>query len=514
MAQGTRREFLADVGKGMLFAGLGAGTIGELGLSPLLAEGKPEALRFGKLEPLVVLMQDTPVDKLLPVLLAKMKEGTDLKTLVTAGALANTRTFGGLDYTGYHTLMALAPAYDMSKEMPEAERALPVLKVLYRNTGRMQEKGGCAHETLHALEHAEVPKEKATGEALRDAARKADMTESERLFAATARRSPDDAFNMMQEVVHDDTDVHRVVLAWRAWALLDFTGKEQAHTMLRQSVRYCASTERNLIDQKRGLPGVRKALPKLIDQYKLATKTLGDRKAEDGWIDKLATSICLGSRDQAAEVVAAALAEGFATEAIGEALALAANQLVLRDPGRTNGNAAKPNGSVHGDSVGVHASDAANAWRNIARVVDSRNAIASLIVGAYHTGGQAGMLNKQPQPLAEDLEKITLKDADALLKATTEAVKAKEQARACALAHRYEELGHPSRAMFDLLLGFACSEDGALHAEKYYRTVCEEYAAARPAFRRRHLAALARVTASEYGYPAPGYAEARRLLKM
>jgi hypothetical protein len=35
---------------------------------------------------------------------------------------------------------------------------------------------------------------------------------------------------------------------------------------------------------------------------------------------------------------------------------------------------------------------------------------------------------------------------------------------------------------------------------------------ARPAFKWRQLVALARVTASEHGRPAPGYAEAKRLL--
>ena len=70
------------------------------------------------------------------------------------------------------------------------------------------------------------------------------------------------------------------------------------------------------------------------------------------------------------------------------------------------------------------------------------------------------------------------------------------------------------RPVFDLLLRYAISEDGALHAEKFYRTVTEEFAATRPAFRWRQLAALARVTASEFGYPAPGVAEARRLLKV
>ena len=73
-------------------------------------------------------------------------------------------------------------------------------------------------------------------------------------------------------------------------------------------------------------------------------------------------------------------------------------------------------------------------------------------------------------------------------------------------------IAEESRQVFDLLLKYAVSEDGALHAEKYYRTVTEEFATIRPAFRGRQMVALARVTASEYGFPAPGLEEARELL--
>jgi len=66
--------------------------------------------------------------------------------------------------------------------------------------------------------------------------------------------------------------------------------------------------------------------------------------------------------------------------------------------------------------------------------------------------------------------------------------------------------------LWDMFLRYAISEDGALHAEKFYRTTTEEFAAARPAFRPRYVAALARVTASAHGYAAPGHAEACRLL--
>jgi len=97
---------------------------------------------------------------------------------------------------------------------------------------------------------------------------------------------------------------------------------------------------------------------------------------------------------------------------------------------------------------------------------------------------------------------------------TEAAIRENNQAGAAALVQRYGELGYSARHVFDLLLRYGVSEDGALHGEKYYRTVTEEFAATRPAFRWRHLVGLARVTASEYGHPAPGYAEARRLLKV
>src|ERR1043166_6239929 len=117
----TRREFLAEVGRGMLVASVGYGVASELGFAPAFAADAGDALDFGPLERLVRLMQETPVNKLLPALTDKLNSGTELKQLVAAAALANARTFGGEDYVGFHAFMALAPAYEMSKEMPRSE---------------------------------------------------------------------------------------------------------------------------------------------------------------------------------------------------------------------------------------------------------------------------------------------------------------------------------------------------------------------------------------------------------
>jgi hypothetical protein len=508
----NRREFLADVGRGMLVASVGPALATDLGLAPAFAGDAAERLSFGEREPLVDLLQQTPADSLLPILVGKLKAGTGLDTLVAAAALANARTFGGQDYTGYHAFMALVPSYHMARELPAESRALPVLKVLYRNTKRMQDVGGRKNEVLHPVTETSLPGGRSGGEALQAATRAADMDKAEHVFAALSHGPVGEAFNHLQFSIQDELNVHRVVLAWRAWAVLDLAGKEQAHTLLRQSVRFCVDEEKE--NQKRGrTPEIRTVLPKLLDQYRLVGRPLGKRQADDAWVEHLAQTIYGSNRALAADAVAAALAEGMSPEVVGEAISLAANQLVLCDRGRTREEPGKPVGSVHGASVGVHASDAANAWRNIARVSDQRNTVASLIVGAYHTAGQNNGQDSQPRPLPEHLEKVKAADAPALLRDAESAIKERDQARVCALVHRYGERGHPPRPVFDLLLRYAISEDGALHAEKYYRTVTEEFETMRPAFRWRQLVALARVTASEYGYPAPGYVQACELLK-
>ena len=155
----------------------------------------------------------------------------------------------------------------------------------------------------------------------------------------------------------------------------------------------------------------------------------------------------------------------------------------------------------------------------MARVANARNCFASLILGAYQmaldrTARGGDFLNWQPLPVARHVEQIQATEPDKLLKEADEAIRGNLQAKASAVVHRYGELGLAPRPMFDLLLKYAVSEDGSLHAEKFYRTVSEEFASTRAKFRWRHVVALARVTASEFGRPAAGMAEARSLLKV
>ena len=236
--------------------------------------------------------------------------------------------------------------------------------------------------------------------------------------------------------------------------------------------------------------------------------------------------------DQAAEATATVLGEGILPEHVGEAISLAANQLILRQVEVWKGN--YYGRRTHGDSRGVHASDMINAWRNIARVASHRHAMTGLIVAAQNVSRNLSrpkgdkIQGHKPTPFPEkaQLEQVKATKAKALLTELDGAIRENNQLRACALTHRYGELGHAQRPLLDVLIQFGTSEGGRLHAEKYYRTANEEFATTRAAFRWRQMVSLARVTASCYGFTvndkrgkgsghrAPGYEEAKRLLKV
>jgi len=506
----SRREFLGGIGWSLGSVAVGMALAERLGFAESLARLGPERLRFGALDPLVDLLQSAPADELLPQLVRKLQSGTPLAELVAAGALANARAHGGTYYNGYHALMAMMPSYEMAAQMPAPYTALPVLKVLHRNARFCQESG-------HALEDALLPLlaeggVKGGGEGgLAESVRARDLPRAERSLAvleAGDEAARARAYEELQSVVRDEMDVHRVVLSWRAYDLLRLTGPEHALTMLRQSVRFCIDADAQRAKRGQAPNEIHALLPELMEQHGLARRERGTRTADEAWLERLADTVFSAERAVAARAVAAALAEGFAPEDVGVALSLAATRLLLNDPGRTQPEAGKPVGSVHGASVGVHASDAANAWRHIARVGRPANACASLIAGAYHTAGQSGPLVAHDH----DAEPCTKAEPAALLAEIDARIRERDQRGACQAARRYCALGLPSETLFALLLPFAVSEDGALHAEKYFRTAQDEHATARPAHKPLYLVALTRVMASHYGFPAPGCEEARKLL--
>ena len=71
----NRREFLSDVGRGMLAAGLGTSLANDLGFSTAFATQGSDAVPLGQYTALVDLMRSVPAGKLQPLLAARIVKG-------------------------------------------------------------------------------------------------------------------------------------------------------------------------------------------------------------------------------------------------------------------------------------------------------------------------------------------------------------------------------------------------------------------------------------------------------
>ena len=93
-----------------------------------------------------------------------------------------------------------------------------------------------SHVTAHMGTATSTPE-------LKQLVRQADMDQAEQLFARVAGRDNQVAFDTLLYTIADEVDVHRFVIAYRGYGLIDVAGPEHAHTLLRQCVRHCVDFE-------------------------------------------------------------------------------------------------------------------------------------------------------------------------------------------------------------------------------------------------------------------------------
>lgn len=492
----------------MLLSAGGAVVGDELGLFGFAHAAESDRLDLGRFEALAALMQESSADALMPKLRREIDAGTSPSTLAAAAALANARTFGGQDYTGYHCFMAIVPALEMARRLQGRASLLPLFKVLHRNTRQIEG----SSETLRKVEPIEKKVADVRKKLLADG-RNGRFDEAEALFARVlSEQGPAAAYDALQPLVRDSIDVHQIVLAYRSWDMLQLAGEDNANVLLRQVLRHCIDRDAGRRRRGRPAPAIRTLLPELMTEHGLNRPAERTRRLDARQLDALAADLFASSRDDAARRVAAELGSGTSREDIGEALSLSAVRLLTHDPGRSYGEAGKPKGSVHGASVGLHAADSANAWRGVVAANDPVDADACLITAAWHNGGQSRGMDRKSPHHADHRDAATKVAPEKLLDALAEALRGRDQSRSSALAERYLELGKSPDALVATLIGPATEFDGALHHEKFFHTATVEFARTRERFRDEHLVALTRVMASGYGFEAEGMDAAREAL--
>ena len=190
-ADKTRRRFLADVGRGTLIAAIGSmrrPTSVWHGRRPTsLGQGR---LTFGPLERLVALMQETPAERIVPTVIDEWQRGTDLLRLVAGAVLANARTFGGEDYVGFHTMMALGAGVSSQRRATEGpatpadhQGSSTAMPAEFKNAA------AAAMRSSSAVEPESLASGLSGGEALQRKRRGKDMIAAEHTFESSPGRT-------------------------------------------------------------------------------------------------------------------------------------------------------------------------------------------------------------------------------------------------------------------------------------------------------------------------------------
>ena len=394
----TRRELFSDVGRGMIAAAVGTEPRRRSRLRLRARPTRPATSPSATSNRSSRSCRKRPPDKLLPKVAEKLKSGTELKTFVAAaapGQRPRVRRRGLRRLPHAHGPRPGVQDGEGGDRSPSDSRSR-CMKVLVpqqhpppgsrRHEGRSAEAGRSP---------ASSTSDRTRGEQLRDAARKADMAAAEATFAAICKNGkPEDALNATARRGgrRDRGSPRRARVAG--------VGPDQLRR--RRAGPHDAPPVGPLLREGRGErePGevqpaasrtaAEAARPAQADRARSPAR----RSADDAWVEKFADTIfasTAGSRPPMRSPRRWPRASS--AEAIGEAISLAANQLVLRDQGRPKEwTSAEQAGRQRPRRLGRRALRATRSTPGgtSSRAGDRRTQVTSLILAGYQVARDRG----------------------------------------------------------------------------------------------------------------------------
>jgi hypothetical protein len=333
----TRRSFLSTTTRSAL---LGAGTLGGLARLPVVsaAEAKlnPAMVRFlPEIEPLVRLLEDTPRGRLLEEVGARIRAGTTHREIVTALLLAGIRNIQPRPVGfKFHAVLVVNSAHLASLNSPDSDRWLPVFWALdkFKNAQAQDiEEGDWTMESVLESAVPKVDRAPADFAAGMDAW---DLGRADPAAAALARGGgSQEAFDLFCRYgARDYRDIgHKAIYVANSWRLLQTIGWQHAEPVLR-SLAYAllahGSTNPAERDALADRPG-RKNQERLKELR--ATWNGGENKPEV--TAEMLAVLRSGNWDDSAAKAVALINAGSCPQPIWDAMFLAAEEILMRQPG-------------------------------------------------------------------------------------------------------------------------------------------------------------------------------------
>jgi hypothetical protein len=481
------------------------------------------------IEPLVQFIEDTPRDQILDRTLEKLRGGVPIKTMLTASALAVTRSADlppGHHGGPLHPLAGLYAIWKLVDRLEGEDRFLPVLQHVALSNKHVHDP---VTSPFQLLEFAPLDASSGAGrmadlaadgsgevatasgiQAAKDAFLKAcdrgESNKADHLFQWLWQHVPPiEAFDLLMSVAipKNALDDHYFLFPAYTWRAMDtFLGWEHMSVLMRPAIRYVAR-----FPQQRSVPEV----DALIEEHGLLKRILRQRTGDDETqaIGALGEGIrnCT-SYSEIPVMTAKALADGLSLEGAGEALSIGAAGLFLR--------------SLTGNPMDVHLHTSANLRRWLIRLdgLSLKNKLGILLL--WHTGPEVKStqyrMEPTPQPDPEAVATLPHRSQEELLEAITQSIYTQpptdwstvtnlgrmravpEVKITVNLAQQYVDLRYDPEVLIKRLADIVCHDSFTeMHAFKHHQAVVEEFRNTREPWRWMHLVCGCQAAAISFG---------------
>jgi hypothetical protein len=484
----------------------------------------PQRVQYpAEIEPLVQFIEDTPPAEILDGALAKLREGVPTATMLTASALAVTRSSDlppGHHGGPLHPLAGLYALSNLVDRLEGEDKFVPVLQhvALANKHINAPETGPYQLLEFAPLNFKDFEAAKA---AFLLACSRGESLKADHIYQWIWKNAePIEAFDLLMSIAipKNNIDDHYFVFPgylWRAFAagVLD---KQYLSLLMRPSVKYAARFP---------LAPVNPELDSLIKDMKLLEKVTRQETGDDETvaIGRLGKNIGQVEEFSAIPVmIASALAKGLSLDGAGEALSIGAAGLFTR--------------SLGGNPMDVHLHTSINLRRYLIGLPGLNLRSKLLLLLNWHLGPEirSTEMRMEPpgtQPDMEAVKALPERSQEALLDAIAHSIYTQpptdwsqvsnlglmravpEVKHTINLAQQYVECRYDPQALIARLAEIVCHDNFTeMHAFKHHNAIVEEFNNTREPWRWMHLVSGCQAAAISFGKNMAIYEEYLDLL--
>jgi len=348
----TRRSFLRTASTGLLALGNAPLLPGLRPVSAAEAQLDTSRVQFhADIEPLVRLLEDTPRDRLLEEVAARIKHGLNYQDLLAALQLAGVRNVQPRPAVGFkfHAVLVVNSAHLASLASPASDRWLPIfwaLDYFKSSQARDVEEGDW---TMPPVDSNRMPAEQRANKALRTALERWDEPAADGAVAAMSRScGANELFEVFARYgARDFRSIgHKAIFVANGFRTLQCIGWRHAEPVLRSLAYALLNHEGQPNPANSDLDADRDWRE---NQRRAQTIRSGwtQGRIDDGATQSLLSALRTDTPSNVCQLVVDVLNSGVAPQSVYDALFAAAGELLMRQPG----------------IVALHASTTTNAIR-------------------------------------------------------------------------------------------------------------------------------------------------------